>query len=177
MLPGSSPARGGKVPNASAAVMDSQSIKTTEEGGGSNGYDVHKNVKGRKRHLLVDTLGMPLSICVTPVDVQDRPERACCLLDCESAGAPPEEDQGGLSLLSTGTSRAFSPRRPGTRGGEEEHALGCRASARRRHSARSNPRKRSNSFARQMARTKKNQTATAPMIAAVMNQGFVRTPK
>lgn len=64
--------RGGKDPNASAAIMDSQSIKTTEEGGGSNGYDVHKNVKARKRHLLVDTLGMPLSICVTPADVQDR---------------------------------------------------------------------------------------------------------
>ena len=64
--------RVGKDPNASAAIMDFQSIKTTEEGGGSNGYDVHKNVKARKRHLLVDTLGLPLSICVTPADVQDR---------------------------------------------------------------------------------------------------------
>ena len=59
-------------PQRTAAIMDSQSIKTTEEGGGSNGYDVHKNVKARKRHLLVDTLGLPLSICVTPADVQDR---------------------------------------------------------------------------------------------------------
>src|SRR5918997_4951607 len=50
----------------------SQSMKTTEEGAGSNGYDSHKNVKGRKRHLLVDTLGLPLSIYVTPADVQDR---------------------------------------------------------------------------------------------------------
>jgi putative transposase len=47
-------------------------MKTTEEGSGSNGYDTHKNVKGRKRHLLVDTLGLPLSIYVTPADVQDR---------------------------------------------------------------------------------------------------------
>ncbi len=52
--------------------MDSQSIKTTEEGAGSNGYDAHKNVKGRKRHLLVDTLSLPLSIYVTPANVQDR---------------------------------------------------------------------------------------------------------
>jgi putative transposase len=52
--------------------MDSQSIKTTEEGAASNGYDVHKNVKGRKRHLLVDTLGLPLAAYVTPADVQDQ---------------------------------------------------------------------------------------------------------
>ncbi len=73
--------RAGKAPNASAAIMDSQSIKTTEEcrkpdSGGydahGNGYDAHKNVKGRKRHLLVDTLGLPLSIYVSPADVQDR---------------------------------------------------------------------------------------------------------
>jgi len=59
--------------------MDSQSIKTTEESADwkgyeahSNGYDAHKHVKGRKRHLLVDTLGLPLSIYVTPAAVQDR---------------------------------------------------------------------------------------------------------
>jgi len=61
-----------KDPDASAAIVDSQSVKTTEEGTGSNGYDTHKNVKGRKGHLLVDTLGLPLSVCVTPADVQDR---------------------------------------------------------------------------------------------------------
>jgi putative transposase len=64
--------RVGKNPDASVAIVDSQSMKTTEEGAGSNGYDAHKNVKGRKRHLLVDTLGLPLSIYVTPADVQDR---------------------------------------------------------------------------------------------------------
>src|SRR5215203_79639 len=63
--------RNGKDPNPSAAIMDTQSIKTTEEGGRSSGYDAHKNVKGRKRHLLVDTLGLPLSVYVTPA-VQDR---------------------------------------------------------------------------------------------------------
>src|SRR5438309_141551 len=46
--------------------------KTTEEGARSNGYDAYKNIKGRKRHLLVDTLGLPLSVYVTSADVQDR---------------------------------------------------------------------------------------------------------
>jgi putative transposase len=64
--------RNGKDPDPSAAIMDSQSIRTTEEDGRSNGYDAHKNIKGRKRHLLVDTLGLPLSIYVTSADVQDR---------------------------------------------------------------------------------------------------------
>ena len=64
--------RVGKDFDASAAIVDSQSVKTTEESAGSNGYDAHKNVKGRKRHLLVDTLGLPLSVHVTPANVQDR---------------------------------------------------------------------------------------------------------
>ncbi len=64
--------RVGKYPDAPTAILGSQSMKTTEEGAGSNGYDTHKNVKGRKRHLLVDTLDLPLSIYVTPADVQDR---------------------------------------------------------------------------------------------------------
>ena len=61
-----------KNPVASAAIMDSQSVKSTEEGARSNGYDAHKNVKGRKRHILLDTLGLPLSAYVTSADVQDR---------------------------------------------------------------------------------------------------------
>ena len=52
------------------AIVDIQSIKTTGESVGS--ADVHKNIKGRKRHLLVDTLGFPLSVHVTPADVQGR---------------------------------------------------------------------------------------------------------
>jgi putative transposase len=47
-------------------------MKTVEESAPISGYDGHKNVKGRKRHLLVDSLGLPLSVCVTPANVQDR---------------------------------------------------------------------------------------------------------
>lgn len=64
--------RVGKDPQPTAAIMDSQSVKTTEESAHPSGYDAHKNVKGRKRHLLVDTLGLLLSVYVSPADLQDR---------------------------------------------------------------------------------------------------------
>src|SRR5919199_1135698 len=57
--------RMGRQPQPTAAIMDAQSVKTVEESAGISGYDAHKRVKGRKRHLLVDTLGLPLSIYVT----------------------------------------------------------------------------------------------------------------
>jgi putative transposase len=61
----------GKDPHPSAAIMDSQSVKTVEESARIRGYDAHKHVKGRKRHILVDTLGLPLSVYVTPADMHD----------------------------------------------------------------------------------------------------------
>jgi putative transposase len=63
--------RVGKDPHPSAAIMDAQSVKTVEESAGISGFDAHKCVKGRKRHLLVDTLGLPISIYVTPADMHD----------------------------------------------------------------------------------------------------------
>ena len=71
--------RAGKGPDASAAIVDGQSVKTVEESARVSGYDAGKSVKGRKRHLLVDTLGLPLSIYVTPADVQDRAGARCLL--------------------------------------------------------------------------------------------------
>ena len=63
--------RVGRHPDPSAAILDSQSVKTVEESAGIRGYDAHKCVKGRKRHLLVDTLGLPIASYVTPADVHD----------------------------------------------------------------------------------------------------------
>jgi putative transposase len=51
--------------------MDARSVKTVEESAHISGFDAHKRVKGRKRHLLVDTLGIPLSYYVTPADLHD----------------------------------------------------------------------------------------------------------
>jgi putative transposase len=63
--------RAGHYPEPSAAIMDGQSVKTVEESANIRGYDAYKRIRGRKRHLLVDTLGLPIASYVTPADIHD----------------------------------------------------------------------------------------------------------
>jgi transposase len=61
----------GRNAQPSAAILDSQSVKSDGHGG-AVGYDAAKKIKGRKRHLLVDTLGLVLGAVVTPADCPER---------------------------------------------------------------------------------------------------------
>ena len=76
----------GREASPTAAVIDSQSLKSAEKGGASSrgeedavGYDAGKKVKGRKLHALVDVLGLPLRVVVHSAGVQDRDGAAMVL--------------------------------------------------------------------------------------------------
>jgi transposase len=63
--------REGRASEPTAAVLDAQSTRSSPQGG-ERGYDAGKQIKGRKRHILVDTLGLLLAVVVTAASVQDR---------------------------------------------------------------------------------------------------------
>jgi putative transposase len=80
-------ARVGKAPAPTAAIIDAQSTRSTAQGG-ETGFDAGKKVKGRKRHLVVDTLGLLLAVTITAASVQDRDAAAPVVaLACAKAPA------------------------------------------------------------------------------------------
>ena len=78
-LRGAERTRDGRNVQPSAAILDAQSVKTVEESARICGFDAHKHVKGRKRHILVDTLGLLLAVYVTPADFHDTRGARCLL--------------------------------------------------------------------------------------------------
>ena len=61
----------GRNGSASAAIIDSQSVKASGEAR-KTGFDAGKKIKGRKRHILVDTLGLLIAVVIHSADIQDR---------------------------------------------------------------------------------------------------------
>ena len=79
----------GRHPEPSAGVIDAQSVHESAEGvvpAATSGFDHHKKVNGRKRHLLVDTLGLLVAVAVTPASTPDRAGAALVLKAARAAG-------------------------------------------------------------------------------------------
>jgi putative transposase len=77
----------GRHPDPHTAYIDSQSVKTAE-GGEARGFDGGKKVQGRKRHILVDSLGLLLAVVVTPASVDDGRAAPAVLADVRPQDYP-----------------------------------------------------------------------------------------
>lgn len=75
-----------RAPDPTATVLDSQSVKTSPQGG-PKGYDAGKKIKGRKRHLVTDTLGLLVAVLITSACTQDR-DAAMPAMDLAKAKVP-----------------------------------------------------------------------------------------
>jgi hypothetical protein len=84
----------GRDPHPSAAMMDAQSVKTVEESARISGFDAHKCVKGLEQHVLVDTLGLPLMVYVTPADMHDTQGARRLLAGLKYARSTAQENLG-----------------------------------------------------------------------------------
>ena len=84
----------GRKPHPTVVIMDGQSVKTAEQGGG-RGFNGHKRVNGRKRHVLVDILGLPIANRVEPANMSDRRAGGRLLAECSRCSGRPF----ALSLL------------------------------------------------------------------------------
>jgi hypothetical protein len=104
----------GRQASPSIAIVDSQSVKTTEAGG-PRGFDAGKKVKGRKRHVLVDADGRPLVMQVHSADIQDRDGARPLLARLAPRVSLRQTDLRGLRLRGRASRKHPHPRCRGDR--------------------------------------------------------------